>query len=403
MSLLYSDPAEVGANLLDCDIFQDERYRAYFRFLRKEKPIYFQQGKDAATSFWNITRHKDIAAIEENHQVFSSAGGIVFEDFGEEFPIKMLIAMDPPRHTQSRAPLLPLFSSQNLEALEDLVRRRVIAILDALPRNEVIDWVDAVARELAGQMLATLLGIAQEDRYKLLHWSDLVVNHGFGRIDNEELRQAEFMECLTYFTSLLGQQRGAQSGADMITSLLGSRGRMQPSELLGNLLLFIIAGNDTTRNTISGGVLALHESPEQFSMLVARPDLIPNMVAEMIRWQTPLAYMRRTAAVDIRYGGQLIREGDKVVLWYASANRDEEVFTAPDQFMIDRPDARKHLAFGIGIHRCVGARFAELQLRILWEEILIRFARIEVVGQPSKVRSSFVAGYLDLPVILHPR
>jgi cytochrome P450 len=402
MEPLHIDPAAAGADLLDRDIFQSEQFRAYFRFLRKERPIYFQKGTDSSHTFWNITRHHDISAIERNHHVFSSAHGIVFEDFDGEFPVKMLIAMDPPRHTECRAALIPLFSSSNLAALEDLVRARAIAILDALPRYKLINWVDAVARELTGQMLATLLGISQEDRYQLLHWSDLVVQHGFGRIDSEEQRRAELMKCLVYFSSLLRRER-ANACADMVTSLLGSAGNLQPSELLGNLLLFIIAGNDTTRNSITGGVLALHESPEQRQLLYSQPELIPNMVSEIIRWQTPLAYMRRTATVDIRVGGQSIRQGDKVILWYASANRDEEVFDDPDRFLIDRKNARDHLAFGSGIHRCVGARFAELQLRILWEEILARFSRVEVVGSPKRVRSSFVAGFTELQVVLHPR
>jgi cytochrome P450 len=398
-------PALAGVNLLDRDIFCDERYLEYFRHLRAQEPVYLQPANDSTGAFWSITRYQDIAQVDTNHHIFSSEGSIVFEDFYKAFPVKMFIAMDPPKHTQCRAPVLPLFSSHNMEAMEKLIRERCCAILDALPRGAVFNWVDLVARELTGQMLATLLGIPQEDRYKLLRWSDLVTANGFDTIDGEAARQKEFMECLSYFMGLLKRRPAPDAAPDLITSLFNGETtrNMPPSELLGNLLLLIIAGNDTTRNTISGGVHALNQNPAQYQLLRDNPEVIPNMVSEMIRWQTPLAYMRRTALVDTRIGGKLIRAGDKVLIWYISANRDEEAFDAPEEFRIDRLNARKHLSFGLGIHRCVGARFAESQLRILWEEIQQRFERIEVIGQPEMLRSSFVKGYNTLNVILHEK
>lgn len=394
-----------GVNLLDRDIFKDEQHLATFSYLRAHAPVYMQGSTDTTSAYWNITRYKDIAQIDTNHHIFSSEGSIVFEDFYKNFPIKMFIAMDPPRHTQCRAPIMPLFSSQNMEALEELIRARCACILDALPRGEVFNWVELVARELTAQMLATLLGISQEDRYKLLRWSDLVTTNGFDTIDDETTRQAEFMECLNYFLALMKNRAGDTEANDMFSSLFNNEStrNMPPSELLGNLLLLIIAGNDTTRNTITGGVVALDGAPAQYQLLREQPDLIPNMVSEMIRWQTPLAYMRRTALADTRLNGSLIRKGDKVLIWYASANQDESVFDAPQQFRIDRPNARKHLSFGLGIHRCVGARFAEAQLRILWEEIQARFERIEVVGSPVALSSSFVKGYSELLVRLHQK
>jgi cytochrome P450 len=173
-------------------------------------------------------------------------------------------------------------------------------------------------------------------------------------------------------------------------------------EYLGNLILLIVGGNDTTRNSITGGVLALNENPAEYEKLLANPDLIPNMVSEIIRWQTPLAYMRRTATQDVELGGKTIRKGDKVAMWYVSGNRDETVIDRPNDFIIDRDNARHHVSFGFGVHRCMGNRLAEMQLRIIWEEILKRFSKVEVVGEPVRVQSSFVKGYSELPVRLHP-
>lgn len=402
----YLEPSQplAGINLLDRDIFADNTYLQHFAKLRQTEPVYLQAANDHCSAFWSVTRYQDIAQVDTNHHIFSSEGSIVFEDFNKNFPVKMFIAMDPPKHTQSRNSVLPLFSSHNMDAMEGLIRQRCQQILDNLPRNQAFNWVELVARELTAQMLASLLGIPQEDRYKLLRWSDLVTSNGFDTIEDEASRQKEFMECLSYFMAMLKRRPDADLSQDLITSLFSNEASraMPPSELLGNLLLLIIAGNDTTRNTISGGVHALNQFPAQYQLLRDHPEVIPNMVSEMVRWQTPLAYMRRTALVDTRLGGKLIRAGDKVLIWYISANRDEEIFEAPNEFRIDRSNARKHLSFGLGIHRCVGARFAEVQLRILWEEIQQRFKFIEVIGEPELLRSSFVKGYNQLNVIAHP-
>jgi cytochrome P450 len=177
--------------------------------------------------------------------------------------------------------------------------------------------------------------------------------------------------------------------------------KMTPLEYLGNLVLLIVGGNDTTRNSISGGVVALNQFPAEYDKLRANPALIPNMVSEIIRWQTPLAHMRRTASVDSELGGKTIRAGDRVVMWYISGNRDDSVFDDPDRLIIDRPNARQHVSFGFGVHRCMGNRLAEMQLRLVWEEILRRFRQVEVVGEPVRVCSNFVKGYAELPVRLH--
>jgi len=232
-------------------------------------------------------------------------------------------------------------------------------------------------------------------------WSDVATARpGSGIIDSEEQRRAELLECAAYFTDLWNQRVNSEPKGDLISMLAhGDATRnMEPMEYLGNIILLIVGGNDTTRNSITGGLLALNENPDQYQKLRDNPDLITSMVSEIIRWQTPLAHMRRTALSDTVLGGKEIKKGDKVVMWYVSGNRDEEAIENPNSFIIDRARPRQHLSFGFGIHRCVGNRLAEMQLRIVWEEILKRYQKIEVVGEPKRVMSSFVKGYETLPV-----
>jgi cytochrome P450 len=194
--------------------------------------------------------------------------------------------------------------------------------------------------------------------------------------------------------------RDTREATDLITMMANNpeTANMDPMEYLGNLILLIVGGNDTTRNSMTGGLLALHDHPDQWAKLRANPALMESLVPEIVRWQTPLAHMRRTAVADIELGGKRIKAGDKVAMWYLSGNRDETAIDDADRFVIDRARPRQHLSFGFGIHRCVGNRLAELQLRILWEEILKRFPVIEVVGEPVRVRSTFVRGFSQLPV-----
>ena len=213
----------------------------------------------------------------------------------------------------------------------------------------------------------------------------------------------QLMECLACFQDLWSEREGSD-GQDFVSMMARSEAfkDMDPMEYLGNLILLIVGGNDTTRNSISGGVYALNKFPEQFDALRADHSLIPNMVSEIIRWQTPLAHMRRLATQDTELNGKKIRAGDKVVMWYISGNRDESVFDEPEKLVINRRNARQHVSFGFGIHRCMGNRLGELQLKILWEEILKRFKHVEVLEEPERVHSNFVHGYSHMPVILHP-
>ena len=394
-------------NPINPQMFSRNRWQDYFERLRREDPVHFNE-TETAGRYWSLTRYDDIKAVDTDWQNFSSARGITLGlPIGAEAPpgaltgIQTFIAQDPPVHDVQRKTVAGVAAPGNLVKLEPLIRERTQRVLDSLPEGETFDWVDTVSIELTTMMLATLFDFPWDDRRKLTRWSDITfaIPQPGGIVETVEQKRAELLECLEYFT-VLWNERKLNPGEDLVSMLAhGEDTRdMPPMEFLGNLLLLIVGGNDTTRNTMSGSVYALNRFPEQYDKLIARPALIPQMVAEVIRWQTPLAYMRRTANHDCVLGGKQIRKNDQVLMWYVSGNRDESVFENADVLDIERHNARQHLSFGFGIHRCMGNRLAELQLRVLWEEILPRFEKIEVQAEPERTFSSFVKGYTYLPV-----
>ena len=402
------DPESAPLDELDLflpDLFHDDYHVKVFERLRAEDPVFHQEVEELGST-WNVTRYEDIMAVDTDHETFSSDGSIVATDQDEDFALPMFIAMDPPRHDQQRREVNGVVAPRNLAVMEETIRGRVQTILAGLPIGETFNWVDEVSIELTTQMLATLFDFPFEDRRKLTRWSDVATaDDQSGIIESEEQRQEELIECLMYFTELWNQRVNQPPAMDLVSMLAHgeSTKNMDPMEYLGNLVLLIVGGNDTTRNSITGGVRFLNQFPDEYRKLTDNPGLIPNMVPEIIRFQTPLAYMRRTTTKDVVLGGKHIPKGGRVLMWYVSGNRDSQMIDQADRFWIDRPKARQQLSFGFGIHRCMGNRLAEMQLRVLWEEILTKFERVEVVGEPSYVNSNFVKGYSHLPVRLHAK
>jgi cytochrome P450 len=389
----------------DPQIYQDDTWYPYFARLRREDPVHYVRDSRYG-SYWAVTKYKDIMQVEVNHQVYSSAselGGIQIEEQPKGMDRPSFIRMDPPKHDEQRKVVSPVVAPANLANMEGLIRERTIRVLDDLPRGETFDWVDRVSIELTTMMLATLFDYPWDDRRQLTYWSDVAicnVNSPESPVHSEEERFAEMTKMAQALGALLNERAQMPPKFDLLSMLAhGEATREMPiREFMGTLSLLIVGGNDTTRNSMTGGLFALSQHPGEYQKLRDDPSLIPGMVSEIIRYVTPVIHMRRTAKEDSELGGKKIKQGDKVVIWYVSGNRDPEAIDDPDNFIIDRARPRQHLSFGFGIHRCVGNRLAELQLRILWEELLLRFPVIEVMGPPRRVYSNFIHGIRSLPV-----
>ena len=408
-----TDPSTIPLDqiqLADPALFQRNAQGPLFARLRQEDPVHYT-ADSAYGPFWSVTKYNDIVAVDSNHKLFSSHNALTldeerFEGIGEDgVAVGGFIAMDPPKHDEHRKIVTPAVAPANIARIEGLIRERTRSLLSSLPVGEEFDWVPTVSIELTTLMLATLLDFPMDERDKLKYWSDLTAGiPGDGVVESWEQRNVGLHEMAGVFLRMREERANEPPKADLISMLAHSpmAKDMSVQDYVANVTLLIVGGNDTTRNTMTGSIHAMHTHPDQWAKLKANPELVESMMPEAIRFQTPVIYQGRRATQDVELGGKTIRKGDKVLMWYISGNRDDETIEEPEKFIIDRKRPRQHLSFGFGIHRCLGNRLAEMQLRVLWEEILKQgWDRIECTSTPQYAYSMSLRGIDTLKVRIH--
>ncbi len=392
-------------DLSDPRLFYDDVWPAYFERHRREAPVNYIADSPYGP-YWSVSKYKDIVKVEVDHKTFSSSdevGGIMINDAPKGMERTSFIRMDPPDHDSQRREVSSTVNPVTLAKMEQLIRERTNMVLDGLPRGETFNWVEKVSIELTSMMLATLFDYPIAEKAQLIRWSDTFIcdlKAPDAPVRTEEERFAKQMEFAEHMNAIWEERAKKPKSFDVISIMAHGEAtsKMTLRERMGILILFLVGGNDTTRNSMTGGLVGLSQFPEEFAKLRANPSLVDSMVSEIVRWQTPVIHMRRTAVADAEIGGKRIKAGDKVVLWYISGNRDEDQIEHADRFIIDRKRPREHMSFGFGIHRCLGNRLAEMQLRILWEEVLRKDLKIEVLDKPVYAYSNFLHAIRSLPV-----
>jgi len=399
-------------NLLDPLVFENKVPHEWFTHLRHDAPVY-RHPEPGGPGFWVITRYDDVVEVGRDGVTYSSEqsrGGVVaLEDVEASNDLasegRMMLTMDAPDHTRYRSLVNRGFTPRMINALTTHIREMVAKILDPAIEKRDCDFVTDVAAELPLQVIAEMLGVPFEDRHKLFEWSNRMIGSRDPEyaVSQEKVRQAAIE--MYMYSNELARQRRDQPRDDLVTVLLNADLEGDKlSEMDFNLffLLLAVAGNETTRNAMSHGMNALIEYPEQFAMLAKDPSLVPSATEEILRWASPVMYFRRNVTRDTELRGQKIKAGDKVSIWYVSANRDEEIFPDPFTFNIRRTP-NQHVAFGGGgPHFCLGASLARLEMSILFEELVKRVSSVERTGPVKRLRSTFINGLKHLPVRLTP-
>ena len=382
-----------------------------FKRLREEAPIYWhEESLDFEPGFWALTKHEDIVRVSKDPMTFSSAVGGHLMTMGDPEVVDPsavaaiignMIGMDPPDHQIYRKMVAPSFTPKAIRTLEGDMRLKIRELLENVEDKGEFNFVTEISEQLPLWVLCEMMGIPESERPKI---RDLVNNLTDASIQQDPNNAFQiwvnYMELFKMGRDMIEERR--KNPTDDLMSVVANTkiegGELPPELLDGFFLLMVIAGNETTRNTLTGGLMALTDNPEEREKLLKDPSLISNATDEMLRWVTSVIYFRRTATKDTNIRGQDIKAGDKVVMWYGSANRDEDIFKDGHLFRVDRENAKKHLAFGAGEHLCLGNRLGHMQIRILFEELLDRFPNIHSVSDPVRIPSNFLAGISELKV-----